>query len=80
MFIEHVPDSGTRKIGKAIIRKKDIIPINGTEVNLPVQGSASSRSTISAILGEICLDIKQKEDDPNIVQMKSVSFKYFEPL
>uniref|UniRef100_A0AC34Q305 Uncharacterized protein n=1 Tax=Panagrolaimus sp. JU765 TaxID=591449 RepID=A0AC34Q305_9BILA len=32
VFIEHLPNSETRQIGRLTIKKRDIIPINGTEV------------------------------------------------
>lgn len=61
IFIEHMETSETRQIGKLQLRKKDILPINGKDVVLPIQGSPSTRSTVSTILGEICLNMESKE-------------------
>uniref|UniRef100_A0A914NYP9 Uncharacterized protein n=1 Tax=Panagrolaimus davidi TaxID=227884 RepID=A0A914NYP9_9BILA len=67
IFIEHTENSETRQIGKLSLRKKDILPISGKDVVLPVQGSPLTRSTVSTILGEICLNMESKSE--NIVKL-----------
>jgi hypothetical protein len=80
IFIEHMENSETRLIGKLNLRKKDILPINGKDVNLPVQGSPLTRSTVSTVLGEICLNMEPKENDNNIITLGVLDYTALIPI
>lgn len=69
-FIEHLEHSETRQIGKLQLRRKDVLPINGRDVSMAVQGSPSVRSTISSTLGEICLDIEPKKCNGDVIALR----------